>query len=84
MDISLRNLKPGSIAIVSSISAQKDLARRIRDLGIVKNAKISLIGKAPLFDPLAIKVNNTVITLRNKEADYIFVKEIGNTINEEL
>ncbi len=73
MALRLRELKKGDIAIVDRVTAEKNLGKRIRDLGIIKGAKIQIIGEAPLYDPVAIKVGDTVLTLRNNEADYIFV-----------
>lgn len=79
--IKLRELKLGEQAVVEKITAQNELGRRIRDLGIVKGAQIKVLGKAPLYDPVALKVNSSVLTLRNKEADFIFVSKKGN-LNE--
>jgi len=71
--IKLRELKIGEQAIVVKITAENELGRRIRDLGINQGAEIKILGKAPLYDPVALKVNSTVLTLRNNEADFIFV-----------
>lgn len=73
MKLKLRNLKKGNVATVEKVAEENELGRRIRDLGIVKGAKIEVIGKAPLFDPVAIRVNDNVLTLRNNEADVIYV-----------
>ncbi len=69
----LRDLKKGDSAIVDKITAEDELGRRIRDLGIIKGAEIYIVGEAPLYDPVAIKVNDNVLTLRNNEADYIYI-----------
>ena len=72
-EIGLRKLKKGDKGTVTKILAQEELGRRIRDLGIIKGAIVQMIGQAPLYDPVAIRVNDSVLTLRNNEADYIFV-----------
>ncbi|MBL6991564.1 MAG: ferrous iron transport protein A, partial [Bacteriovoracaceae bacterium] len=47
--------------------------RRIRDMGIVPGTSIKMVGEAPLFDPVMVKYKDTVLTLRNNEADSIIV-----------
>jgi ferrous iron transport protein A len=50
------------------------MARRIREMGVVPGAEIAIIGRAPLRDPVAIKIKDFTLTLRNNEADYILVE----------
>lgn len=71
--ISLRALKKGQSAVISSITAQGELGRRIRDMGLVPGAEIQVIGRAPLEDPVALRIMGFTLTLRNREADYILV-----------
>jgi len=71
---SLRSLKRGETGLISRISAESELGRRIRDLGLVKGAEIEIIGEAPLYDPIAVRVNDSVLTLRNREADFIYIE----------
>ena len=35
-----------------------------------------MLGEAPLYDPVAVRVDGTVLTLRNNEADYIIVRKV--------
>lgn len=77
MSLSLRTLNINQTAKITKITADRRLARRIMDMGILPGMKIKLIGVAPLFDPVAIKVGDTVLTLRNNEADYIFIELAG-------
>ncbi|GAB6887944.1 FeoA family protein [Desulfothermus okinawensis JCM 13304] len=69
----IRKLKVNQRAKIIEIRANGELGRRIRDMGIVPGAEIMVIGRAPLKDPVAIRINNFTITLRNNEADYIIV-----------
>ena len=73
MTLKLRDLKKGDFAVIDKVTAESELGRRIRDLGIINGAKIHIVGEAPLYDPIAIKVNDNILTLRNNEADYIYV-----------
>lgn len=72
--ISLRQLKPGQQATVTRVNIGGELGRRIRDMGIVPGTPLRVIGRAPLKDPVEIKVRGYNLTLRNNEADTILVE----------
>ena len=59
---------------IHAVKAGGELGRRIRDMGIVPGTEITVQGRAPLFDPVAIRIMGNVLTLRNNEADYIDVE----------
>ena len=71
--ICLRRLKKGQSARIASINAEAELGRRIRDMGLVPGSDITVIGRAPLKDPVALRIKNFTLTLRNNEADHILV-----------
>jgi ferrous iron transport protein A len=50
------------------------MGRRIREMGLIPKALIQIQGRAPLKDPVAIKVQDFILTLRNNEASYILVE----------
>jgi len=74
----LRHLKPGQKAVISRINVQGELGRRVRDMGLVPGRIIQVIGRAPLQDPVEIKLTDYNLTLRNNEADYIVVEVEGD------
>ena len=43
-------------------------------MGLVTGTEITIRGRAPLYDPVALKVRGFTLTLRNSEADYIDVE----------
>lgn len=69
----LRQLKINEMATIKNITAEGELGRRIRDMGLVPNTLIQVVGKAPLKDPVAIRLRDFTLTLRNNEADHITV-----------
>ncbi|WP_027184362.1 FeoA family protein [Desulfovibrio inopinatus] len=73
--ISLRKLKVGQKARIARVLAEGELGRRIRDMGLVRGADIEVVGRAPLRDPVALRLKDFTLTLRNNEADHIFVEE---------
>lgn len=71
--ISLRHMKPGQSGVVAKVGAGGELGRRIRDMGVVTGTPIRVIGRAPLKDPVEIKLRGYNLTLRNNEADSIWI-----------
>lgn len=71
--VNLRTLSVGQCATIASVGADGELGRRIRDMGLVPGTRIEIMGRAPLKDPVALRLLGTTLTLRNKEADFIFV-----------
>ena len=61
--------------IVTDISHDKGLLRRILDIGIIKGAKIERLFCSPFGDPTAYCIKNSVIALRRTESDKIFVEQ---------
>ncbi|MBN2141609.1 MAG: FeoA family protein [Desulfovibrionaceae bacterium] len=61
---------------IATVSANGELGRRIRDMGLVPNAEIQVIGKAPLKDPVALRFRDFTLALRNSEADHITVEAL--------
>ena len=71
MLVSLRRMKVGQLGVVKSVAAQGELGRRIRDMGLIPGARLRVMGRAPLRDPVALRLSGFTLTLRNSEADYI-------------
>lgn len=72
--IPLTSLKVGEVARIMSINARGELARRIRDMGLGSGMPVSVVGYAPLRDPLALRCAEVTIALRRKEAGAIMVQ----------
>jgi ferrous iron transport protein A len=72
--MNMRLMKDNQEGIICSVKARGELGRRIRDMGLVPGTKIKVRGRAPLYDPVALRVMGFTLTLRNREADYIEVE----------
>ncbi|MFP4072140.1 MAG: ferrous iron transport protein A [Desulfovibrionales bacterium] len=72
--MSLRTLSANQSASIVSVQAGGELGRRIREMGLIPGVTVTLSGRAPLQDPVAVTAMGFVLTLRNSEADCIFVK----------
>ena len=77
-NLTLRQLGRHQSGRIVGIKASGELGRRIRDMGLVPGAEITLIGRAPLRDPVALKVHGFTLSLRNNEADHILVEPTGS------
>ena len=74
MRINLRNMHDNQTGTITSVKVSGELGRRMRDMGLVPGTEIKIQGRAPLYDPVALRVMGATLTLRNNEADYIEVE----------
>ena len=72
--VNMRQMKKNQEGVIAAVKAQGELGRRIRDMGLVPGTRIKVQGRAPLNDPVALRLMDFTITLRNNEADYIVVE----------
>ncbi len=72
--IKMRQMSDNQEGVIRKISTAGEIGRRIREMGIVPDTPIQIQGRAPLKDPVAVKVRDYVLTLRNNEADHILVE----------
>jgi ferrous iron transport protein A len=71
--ITLRFMNANQSGTIDSVSATGELGRRIRDMGLVPGTQVTIVGRAPLKDPVALKLRDFTLTMRNNEADLIMV-----------
>ncbi len=72
--ITLRNMGKEQTGTIKAVTISGELGKRIREMGLTPGTLVSICGRAPLQDPVAIRVLNSVLTLRNNEADHIQVE----------
>lgn len=60
--------------LYKNLNAFGPLKRRLLDLGIVKNTKITPVFKSPSGDPTAFEIRGTLIALRKEDTSLIKVK----------
>lgn len=68
------DMLPGDVAEIVSISAEGPLRARILDMGLTKGVKVKLLKKAPLGDPLVLRLRGYELSIRKKEACLIEVR----------
>ena len=72
--MNLRQLPLGQKAKIISVDAKGEMNRRIRDMGLIPGSSVKVVGRAPLLDPIAVRLSGVTISLRNSEADFIEVE----------
>ncbi|MCI5130101.1 MAG: iron transporter FeoA [Candidatus Electrothrix sp. EH2] len=81
--MNLRKMQTGQSGVIASVKIGGSLGLRIREMGIVPGTKITVTGRAPLYDPVKLRINGQSLTLRNSEADYIEVETEPETDSAE-
>jgi len=74
--ITLANLSAGERAEIKRIEGKSRIKRRLMDMGLNTGAELVVKGKAPMGDPIEIKVRNYNLTLRRDEAEKVKVKVV--------
>lgn len=74
MRLLLRNMEKNQSGTITAVRVGGELGRRIRDMGLVPGTRITVQGRAPLYDPVAIRIMGGTLSLRNSEADHIEVE----------
>ena len=72
--IGLPRCRRGRKNSIISVDADGELGRRIRDMGLIPGTDVEIVGRAPLRDPVALRLFGVTLALRNREADYITVE----------
>jgi ferrous iron transport protein A len=75
--INIRKMQVNQEGTIASVKVGGELGRRLRDMGLVPGTLIRVQGRAPLYDPVALRVKGFTLTLRNSEADHIEVDIAG-------
>lgn len=72
--VHLRHMKKNQSGTIQAVKVGGELGRRIREMGLIPGAEVTIQGRAPLYDPVAVRILGGTLTLRNNEADFIVVE----------
>lgn len=73
----LDQILPGYSGTVTAVSGEDALSVRIMEMGVTPGCPVSVIGTAPLGDPIEIEVRGYRLSLRKTEAARVAVKVDG-------
>jgi ferrous iron transport protein A len=72
----LDRLKPGERGIVARLEGSPGAVRRLMELGIVPGTEIEVVRRAPLGDPIELRLRRVHLALRREEAANIHVADL--------
>lgn len=67
----LAELAPGERGRVVAVRGDEAAVRRLMDLGLIRGTLVEVIRRAPLGDPLEVRLRGFMLTLRRAEAEHI-------------
>lgn len=69
----LKSLNPGESGTIIRIKGKGPIKRRLMDMGIVRGSEVTVEKRAPLGDPIEIKIKDYSLTLRKEDAENILI-----------
>jgi len=73
MEIPLSELKPGEKGVISKVIGDREIRRRLLDMGLTRGTEIIVVRKAPLGDPVEFLLKGYNLSLRKKESENVYV-----------
>lgn len=73
--MTLDELKPGESGVIVSVGGDGPLRCRLLDMGLIPRTRVTLNKRAPMGDPIEIRVRGYELTLRVDDARKIQVRE---------
>jgi ferrous iron transport protein A len=70
----LSELVAGDRGKVVKVEGDAEAARRLMEMGLMRGTTVEVVRRAPLGDPLEVKVRGFMLTLRRSEAEHIEVE----------
>lgn len=74
--MTLAKLQPGEHAVITDITADEHLTKRLQALGLRNNRLVTIIRHAPFNGPMHVQIGTTDIIIRNNVAELISVAKI--------
>ena len=72
--MTLDELPLGDTAIVIKLGGSGAVRRRLMEMGLTLNAPVQAVRRAPMGDPLDVKVRGYHLSLRREEAAFIEIR----------
>lgn len=67
----LTEFQPGDEGVILMVKGEGRIRRRLFDMGVTPGAKVLMVKKAPLGDPIEIVIRGYNLTLRKDEAEFV-------------
>ena len=84
--MTLKELPIGKTATILTVGGEGALRQHFLDMGVIPNAKVSMVKYAPMGDPVELRIHGYELTLRLADAQQIEISDvydgIGNVEDE--
>lgn len=70
----LADMAPGDRGRVTRMEGDGEAVKRLMDMGLIRGTPVEVVRRAPLGDPIEVKVRGFMLTLRRSEAEHITVE----------
>jgi Fe2+ transport system protein FeoA len=77
MSYSLADMKPGEKGVITDCSEEHFKDPRLLEMGLVEGTEVEFIRKAPLGDPIQLKIRGYYLSIRKKDASSIQVEKVA-------
>lgn len=76
MEKTLDHFSPTERGVIKKVTGEGRVRRRLFDMGVTPGAEILLRKKAPLGDPIEVKIRGYELTLRKNEAACVVMEVV--------
>ena len=70
----LSEMKTGESGVISRVGGDREVRRRLLDMGVIPRTVVAMERMAPLGDPVWIRLKGYQLSLRKDEAASVFVE----------
>ncbi len=74
----LTEFQPGDEGVILMVKGEGRIRRRLFDMGVTQGAKVLMVKKAPLGDPIEIVIRGYNLTLRKDEAEFVEMEKTSH------
>lgn len=76
----LKELEIGKTATVVSVGGEGSLRQHFLDMGLIPEARVTMVKHAPMGDPVEVRLHGYELTLRKDDADKIQITDIRDMV----
>ncbi|MED9904137.1 MAG: FeoA family protein [Lachnospiraceae bacterium] len=77
--LTLYDLLPQESAFIKKLSCTGSIHRRLLDIGLTEQAKVTCVGESPAKDPKAFLIRGAVIAIRREDGLNILIEGAEHT-----
>ena len=81
--MTLNDLPIGKTATVTAVGGEGALRQHFLDMGLIPKATVTMVKRAPMGDPIEVRIRSYELTLRSEEAKAIEIDDVRQSPFEE-